>query len=114
MPADLLARELRDTLVAQGISVRSGPGTTGALTFVPVNSANALIVFGASAEMPTFVAECARRLDPPTDDGAGSGMFIFPARPTTVHPLVPVVLALSWLQGNITDAQTPTHRARTS
>lgn len=99
LPADLLARELRETLVAQGISVRSGPGSTGALTFVPVNSANALIVFGASDAVLDVVAEWAQRLDQPTNDGAGGGMFIYAARHTTVETLVPVVQALIGLSG---------------
>lgn len=94
MPADLLARELRETLVAQGISVRGGAGTGGALTFVPVNSANALIVFGASDAVLDVVAQWAQRLDQPTDDGAGGGMYIYAARHTTVQTLVPVVQAL--------------------
>src|SRR5690606_7724698 len=86
-------------LAAQGISVRSGPGPNGALTFVPVNSANALIVFGPDDAMLDGVAEWARRLDQPSDDGAGGGMFIYAARHTTVETLVPVVQALIGLSG---------------
>ena len=34
LPADLLAKELREVLAGQGISVRAGPGTGGVVTFV--------------------------------------------------------------------------------
>lgn len=93
VPADLLARELREVLTAQGISVR-GTGSPGALTFVPVNSANALIIFAESEQALSVAAEWAQRLDQPSDDGAGGGMFIYSARHTTVESLVPVLQAL--------------------
>lgn len=92
--ADLLARELREVLTAQGVSIRSGPGSGGAVTFVPVNSANALVVFADSDDVLSMVAEWADRLDQPSDDGAGGGMFLYSARHTTVETLVPVLQAL--------------------
>ena len=109
LPAELLAKELRDVLVAQGISVRGGPGSTGALTFVPVNSANALIVFGESDSVLDVVADWAQRLDQPSDDGTGGGMFMYSARHTTVETLVPVVQALIGLAsgGNAAQAASP-------
>lgn len=92
--ADLLARELREVLTAQGVSIRAGAGSGGALTFVPVNSANALIVFAESQDVLNLVAEWAERLDQPNEDGAGGGMFLYSARHTTVETLVPVLEAL--------------------
>lgn len=94
LPADLLARELREVLTAQGISVRAGPGSSGAVTFVPVNSANALIVFGESQAILDVVAGWAQRLDQPGDDSAGGGMYMYSARHTTVETMVPVLQAL--------------------
>ncbi len=94
LTADLLARELREVLTGQGVSVRAGPGSGGAVTFVPVNSANALIVFADSDDALALVGEWATRLDQPSDDGAGGGMFLYPARHTTVETLVPVLQAL--------------------
>ena len=94
LPAELLAKELREVLVAQGVSVNAGAGNPGALTFVPVNSANALIVFAASDAVLDVVADWAQRLDQPSDDGAGGGMYMYSARHTTVETLVPVVQAL--------------------
>lgn len=94
LSADLLARELRDVLTGQGISVRSGPGTGGALTFVPVNSANALIIFSESEPALNAAVKWAEQLDQPSDDGAGGGMFLYAARHTTVETLLPVLEAL--------------------
>ena len=107
MPADLLARELRELVAAQGVSVRTGPGNPGALTFVPVNSANALIVFGESDSILDLVAEWAQRLDQPSDNGAGGGMFMYSARHTTVETLVPVVQALIGLTADAGAPQPP-------
>ena len=94
LSADLLARELRDVLAGQGISVRTGAGTGGALTFVPVNSANALIIFSESEPALNAAVKWAEQLDQPSDDGAGGGMFLYAARHTTVETLLPVLEAL--------------------
>lgn len=94
LPADLLARELREVLAAQGFSVRAGPGTSGVLTFVPVTSANALVVFSESEPALKAVAEWAEKLDQPTDEGGSGGMYIYAARHTTVRSLLPVLDAL--------------------
>lgn len=93
MPADLLAKELREILTAQGISVR-GPGTGGAVAFVPVASANALIVFSESEEALQTVAQWAERLDQPSEQGTGGGVYMYAARHTTVSTLVPVLEAM--------------------
>ncbi|WP_165971231.1 secretin N-terminal domain-containing protein [Luteimonas terrae] len=103
--ADLLARELREVLSAQGVSIRTGPGTGGAVTFVPVNSANALVVFADSDDVLSMVAEWAERLDQPSDDGAGGGMFLYSARHTTVETLVPVLEALVGATGSTSGIQ---------
>lgn len=95
VPPELLARELRDMLGAQGVSVRgSQPGAGGAVTFVPVASANALVVFAESDDVLNLVGEWAQRLDVPSDDAAGGGVFMYSARHTTVETLVPVLEAL--------------------
>ena len=92
---ELLARELRDMLSAQGVSVRGAqPGAGGAVTFVPVSSANALVVFAESDDVLNLVGEWAQRLDVPSDDAAGGGVFMYSARHTTVETLVPVLEAL--------------------
>ena len=105
MPADLLARELSNVLGAQGISVRAGPGGGGALTFVPVNSANALIVFGESDDALRVVSDWAQRLDQPSDNGPGGGVFMYSARHTTVETLVPVLEALIGAQASAGQGQ---------
>ena len=94
LSADLLAKELRDVLAGQGISVRTAVGTGGALTFVPVNSANALIIFSESEPALEAAIKWAEQLDQPSDDGAGGGMFLYSARHTTVETLLPVLEAL--------------------
>jgi general secretion pathway protein D len=99
VPADLLARDLREVITAQGIAVRNGAAGQGAVTFVPVTSANALIVFAESQAVLDLVSEWAQRLDQPSDDGAGGGMFMYAARHTTVETLVPVVQALIGVGG---------------
>ena len=104
LPAELLAKELQSALTAQGISVRIGSTGNGAVTFVPVNSANALIVFAATDAVLDVVSDWAQRLDQPSDDGAGGGMFIYAARHTTVESLVPVVQALIGLPATGTGA----------
>lgn len=92
LPVDQLAEELRNVLVAQGFSVRTTPGTSGVLTFVPVPSANALIVFSESEPALAAVTQWAERLDQPNedDDGAG-GVYMYSARHTMVESLLPVL-----------------------
>lgn len=95
LPVDQLAAELRDVLVAQGFTVRGAPGTAGVLTFVPVASANALIVFSESAPALKAVAEWAEKLDQPSEDDDGSGgVYMYSARHTTVETLLPVLQAM--------------------
>lgn len=95
LSVDQLARDLREVLNAQGISVRMGPGTSGALTFVPVQSANALIVFSESEAALRAASEWAERLDQPTDESAGGGgVYLYSARHTTVETLVPILQTL--------------------
>ncbi len=95
MPPELLARELRQLLTTQGVSVRPAQGAAeGAVALVPVASANALIVFAESEDMLNLVAEWAQRLDQPAEDGAGGGVFMYSARHTTVETLMPVLGAL--------------------
>ena len=95
LPADLLAKELRDVLAGQGIAVQSGVGEPGALTFVPVNSANALIVFANSQQALDTVAEWVARLDQPSDAAGSGGMYVYAARHTTVDTMLPVLQALA-------------------
>lgn len=92
LPVDQLAEELRNVLVAQGFSVRTTAGTSGVLTFVPVPSANALIVFSESEPALRAVTQWAERLDQPNedDDGAG-GVYMYSARHTMVESLLPVL-----------------------
>lgn len=94
LPADLLAKELREVLAGQGIAVRTGPGTAGVVTFVPVSSANALLVFSESETALKAVQEWADRLDQPSEDSAGGGMYLYAARHTTVQTLLPVLESL--------------------
>ncbi len=94
LPADLLAKELREVLTGQGIAVRTGPGTGGVVTFVPVSSANALLVFSESETALKTVQEWADRLDQPSEDSAGGGMYLYAARHTTVQTLLPVLESL--------------------
>jgi general secretion pathway protein D len=95
MPAELLARELNEVLTAQGIAVKSGPGDQGAVNFVPVNSANALIVFANSQQALDTVAEWVERLDQPSDSAGGGGMYVYAVRHTTVDTMLPVLQALA-------------------
>jgi general secretion pathway protein D len=93
--ADVLAKELTDVLQAQGYSVRQGTGGSGALTFVPVTSANALLIFSESDPALAAAAEWAERLDQPSDENAGDGgVYLYFARHTTVESLLPVLQAL--------------------
>lgn len=92
LPVDQLSEELRNVLVAQGYSVRTTAGTSGVLTFVPVPSANALIVFSESEPALRAVAEWAEKLDQPNEnDGGAGGVYMYPARHTTVETLLPVL-----------------------
>lgn len=94
VPADLLAKELRDVLNAEGYTVRTGPGTSGVLTFVTVNSANALIVFSESEAALKAAAEWAERLDQPTDQAGAGGVYMYSARHTTVETMLPILEAM--------------------
>jgi len=93
--ADVLAKELGEVLTAQGYSVRQGGSGSGALTFVPVVSANALIIFSESDQAMAAATEWAERIDQPSDDDAGGGgVYLYAARHTTVESLLPVLQAL--------------------
>jgi general secretion pathway protein D len=62
------------------------------LTFVPVASANALIVFSESAPALQAVQQWAEKLDQPNeDDGGEGGVYMYAARHTTVETLLPVL-----------------------
>lgn len=92
LPVDQLADELRNVLAAQGYSVRTTPGTSGVLTFVPVPSANALIVFSESDPALRAVTQWAEKLDQPNEnDGGAGGVYMYSARHTTVETLLPVL-----------------------
>lgn len=92
LSVEQLAKELRSVLVAQGYSVRDRPGEAGALTFVPVSTANVLIVFGESVEALDAVSAWVEQLDQPGEDGQGpTGAYIYEARNTTVESLAPTV-----------------------
>lgn len=95
LPADLLSKELKDVLAGQGIAVQSGGGEPGALTFVPVNSANALIVFANSQRALETVSEWVDRLDQPNDAAGAGGLYVYAARHTTVDTMLPVLQALA-------------------
>lgn len=93
--ADVLARELRELLTAQGYPVRQGVGTGGVLTLVPVPSANALVIFSESDEALNAATRWVEELDQPSDESAGDGgVYLYAARHTTVETLVPVLEAL--------------------
>lgn len=90
-----LARELREVLVGQGYSVRLGAGTGGAVTLVPVASANALLLFSESEEALSAAADWAERLDQPSDASAGDGgVYLYAARHTNAESLKPVLEAM--------------------
>lgn len=94
LPADLLAKELRDVLTGQGIAVKGGAGAGGVVSFVPVSSANVLLVFSESEAALKATQEWADRLDQPSEDSAGGGMYLYAARHTTVQTLLPVLESL--------------------
>ncbi len=96
MPADLLAKELSDLLNAQGMAIRTGvSGEPGAVNFVPINSANALVVFANSQEALDTISEWVLRLDQPNENSGGGGMYVYAARHTTVETMLPVLQALA-------------------
>lgn len=88
LPVDVLARELRAVLVGQGYSVRYEAGSSGVLSFVPVASANALVIFSESAPALDAAARWAETLDqPPTDGGPQAGAYVYAVRNTTAESL---------------------------
>jgi general secretion pathway protein D len=102
LPVDQLASELRDVLAAQGYTVRgsAGAGSGGVLAFVPVASANALIVFSESEEALQAVTDWTMKLDQPNEeDGGSGGVYLYSARHTTVETLLPVLQTLVGASG---------------
>ncbi len=93
LSAELLAKELKDVLAGEGIRVRSGPGDNAPLTFVPVGSANALIVFGASETALAAAQSWAERLDQPSDSDGG-GVYMYAGKHTPVETMLPVLQAM--------------------
>ena len=94
LPVDQLAEELRNVLTAQGITVRSEAGSSGVLSFVPVASANALIVFSEYEQALDAVRDWVVTLDQPSEDGGSGGVYMYSARHTTVETLLPVLSAM--------------------
>jgi general secretion pathway protein D len=95
LSVDVLAKELRELLSGQGFTFRSTPGSGGALTFVPVASANALVVFSESDAALEAVAQWAETLDQPADDGGTqAGAYIYQVRHTTAESLRTTMEAL--------------------
>lgn len=93
--ADLLASELTKVLAGQGYTVRSGAGTGGVITMVPVPSANALILFSESQTALDAASRWVETLDQPAGDAVGDdGVYVYSARHTTVESLQPVLQAL--------------------
>lgn len=113
LPAELLAKELREVLAGQGIAVKGGAGTGGVVTFVPVTSANALLVFSESETALKAVREWADRLDQPSEDSAGGGIYLYAARHTTVQTLLPVLQSLMGA-GNASAGGVPAQPASTA
>ena len=95
LSVDVLAKELRELLIGQGFSFRSNAGSGGALTFVPVASANALVVFSESDAALEAVTRWVDTLDQPGDDGGTqAGAFIYQVRHTTAESLRATMEAL--------------------
>lgn len=110
LPVDQLASELKDVLTAQGYTVRgsTGAGSGGVLTFVPVASANALIVFSESAEALQAVTDWTMKLDQPNEeDGGSGGVYLYSARHTTVETLLPVLQTLVGASGGSAAGSNP-------
>ena len=101
MPAEALAKELRDVMVAEGYSVKTGPGSGGVLNFVTVASANALLVFSESAPALAAAEDWAQRLDQPSDQAGGGGVYMYSARHTTVESMMPILQAMVGAPGSI-------------
>ncbi len=95
LSVDVLAKELRELLAGQGFTVRSNAASGGALTFVPVASANALVVFSESDAALEAVTQWAETLDQPADDGGTqAGAYIYQVRHTTAESLRTTMEAL--------------------
>jgi len=95
LSVEVLAKELKDILVGQGFSFRESAGSGGALTFVPVASANALVVFSESDVALQAVQQWVDMLDQPADtEGPQAGAFIYQARNTTAASLMNTAIAL--------------------
>ena len=95
LSVEVLAKELSAVLLGQGFSVRSAPGSGGVLTFVPVASANALIIFSESEPALDAATKWAEVLDQPADDGGNrSGAYIYQVRNTTAESLREIAEAL--------------------
>ena len=88
LSVDVLAKELRDVLVGQGYSVRFQAGSSGVLVFVPVASANALIIFSESETALQAATQWAEALDQPAEDGGTqAGAYVYQVRNTTAESL---------------------------
>ena len=88
LSVEVLVKELRDVLAGQGISVKARPAEGGALTFVPLASANSLIVFSESDAALEAVIGWVEVLDQAGSEGAGqSGAYIYEVRHTTAESL---------------------------
>lgn len=108
LSAEVLAKELRDVLVGQGYSVRTGPGNPGVISFVPVPSANAVIAFSESRPALDAVAQWAEAIDQPAPDGGPqAGAYIYQVRNTTAESLRATAEALIGGSSSAGGAATP-------
>ena len=94
LSAEVLAKELKDVMVAQGYSIRNSLTEPGVLNFVTLPASNVLLVISESLPGLEAVAYWAEMLDKPNPNDGIGGAYVYSPRYTTVTSLLPVLAAL--------------------
>lgn len=105
-PVGELASSLRDVLAAEGYAASVG-GTGGAITLVPLESLNKILVFAADSEGLAHVEDWARALDARRQEAIEAATFTYQVRNTAAESLTETLNAVLALQaGDGTALQT--------
>ncbi len=94
LSAEVLSKELKDVMLAQGYSIRNSLTEPGVLNFVSLPASNVLLVISESLPALEATAYWAEMLDKPNPNDGIGGAYVYAPRYTTVTSLLPVLAAL--------------------
>ncbi len=112
LPAERLAARLSDVLTAEGYSVTLKGNSS--IVLLPINEANALLVFAQERSVLAHVREWVEQLDKPTQQTESKGIFFYALRNTQADNLVQVLTGSGGGQASTPAKATSTGAATTT